>query len=156
MTSDENRKDPVRGFHYSVNIPNKETGDEAGGFTEISGLTAEMETETYFPGGENNLVYHLPKHVKSTPVVLKRGLFDINSDLLAWIKNILTEGFPEKVEKSDIIIQLKNKPGEPIITWTLHDAFPVKWEISGFNAMENKLMIESVTFNYTYFEMEIV
>jgi phage tail-like protein len=94
--------------------------------------------------------------VKSTPVVLKRGLFDINSDLLAWIKNILTEGFPGKVEKSDIIIQLKNKPGEPIITWTLHDAFPVKWEISGFNAMENKLMIESVTFNYTYFEMEIV
>jgi phage tail-like protein len=155
MSGEDQRDMPFRGMHYSVNIPGRHNPDDHG-FSEISGLTAELETETYFAGGKNNLAYQLPKQVKSTPVVLKKGMFSLNSGLLNWVKSVISEGFPKSINKSDIIIQLKNSKREPIITWTLHDAFPVKWEIKGFNAMENKLMIESITFSYTYFEMEIL
>lgn len=153
INDSDNQNGPAVGFRYNLNILGKTDSDEAG-FSEISGLSAELETETFNAGGENDLVYHLPKQIKTTPLVLKRGLFNLGSEIVDWVKDTINKGFPEKIQTEDIVIQLMNEKNEPIITWTIHGAYPTKWELNGFNAMENKLAIETITFNYTNFEIE--
>ncbi len=153
QTSNGKTPELAVGFRYKVSIQ----GDgmsESESFSEISGLSVELETESLFAGGENNFAYYLPKQIKNTPLVLKRGLFNKESELLKWIKDVLINGFPKSIKTQDIVIQLMNDQNEPIIIWTLHDAFPVKWDVNGFNSMENKLVVESVTLNYSNFEME--
>ncbi|MGM0496629.1 MAG: phage tail protein [Bacteroidota bacterium] len=150
-----NQNEPAVGFRYNVNILGKTDFNEAG-FSEISGLSAELETEPFNAGGENDLVYHLPKQIKTTPLVLKRGLFNLGSEILYWVKDTINKGFPEKIQTQDIVILLMNEKNEPIIMWVINDAYPTKWELNGFNAMENKLAIETITFNYTNFEIEFI
>ncbi len=153
MLNNENQGEPAVGFRYLLSISGNPDPEESG-FSEISGLSAELETESFSAGGENNLLYNLPKQVKTTPLVVKRGMFNLDSALINWVKEVVNEGFPDKIQTEDIIIQLMNEKNEIIITWTLHNAFPTKWEVNGFNAMENKLLIESITFSYTNFEMD--
>ncbi|PLX24270.1 MAG: phage tail protein [Salinivirgaceae bacterium] len=151
--NNNNAPEPALGFRYRVSISGINDADEMG-FSEISGLTSELETEQVFAGGENNFVYNLPKQVKSSPLVLKRGFFNSNSSIAQWINNVLSNGFPGNVEAKDVVIQLINENDDPIISWTLYNTYPTKWEVSGFNAMENKMVVESITLNYSRFELE--
>jgi len=153
ITKDKDLAEPAVGFRFNLQISGKPDAEKAG-FSEMSGIAAELETEPLFAGGENNLLYNLPKQVKTSPLVLKRGVFKHNAFLIKWVKQVINEGLSKKINTEDLIIQLVNQKEEIIITWTLHNAYPVKWEVNGFNAMENKLLIESITFNYTNFEME--
>lgn len=151
--NNNNTPEPALAFRYRVSISGVNDADEMG-FSEISGLMAELETEQVFAGGENNFVYNLPKQVKSSPLVLKRGFFNSNSSVAQWINDVLANGFSGSVELKRIDIQLVNDQNSPIITWTLHNAYPTKWELSGFNALDNKMVVESITLNYSNFELE--
>jgi phage tail-like protein len=148
-----NTPSPALSFRYRVSITDINDSGEMG-FSEISGLTSELETEQVFAGGENSFVYNLPKQVKSSPLVLKRGFFNSNSGIAQWINNVLSNGFPGNVEAKDVVIELINEHDDSIISWTLHNAFPTKWEVSGFNAMENKIVVESITMNYSRFTID--
>ncbi len=152
-SNDSQQNDPAVGFRYKLSISGKPNSEKAG-FSEITGLSAELETESFTAGGENNLLYNLPKQVKTTPLVLKRGLFALDSPIMKWVKEILNEGYPKKITPNDLTIQLMDEKNIAIVTWTIRHAFPTKWEVNGFNAMENKLLIESITFSYTNFEMK--
>lgn len=144
---------PAVGFRFNLKVSGKPDAEKVG-FSEMSGIAAELETEPLFAGGENNLTYSLPKQVKTTPLVLKRGLFNVDSFIVQWVKQVINEGISTGISTRDLIVQLVNQKEEIMITWTLHNAYPVKWEISGFNAMDNKLLIESITFNYTNFVID--
>ena len=41
-------------------------------FQDVSGLSFEIETETFVEGGENRFEYKLPKRIKYPNLVLKR------------------------------------------------------------------------------------
>ena len=57
------------------------------------------------------------------------------------------------MEVKNLEVKLVNNHSTPIITWTLYNAYPTKWEVSGFNAMENKMVVESITLNYSNYTM---
>ena len=71
------RKDPYLGFHFRVEIE----GLVAGGFSEVSGLQAEVETEDFKEGGANGFTHKLRKPTKYPNLVLKRGLTNAASIL---------------------------------------------------------------------------
>jgi len=142
------------GFRYKVNIEGnkhkEDMNDRYGGFSEVSGISAEIETETVYSGGDNESSYSLPTRMKHSDLVLKRGFIDMYSDLSFWVLQIMEGNFLE-IETQNIIVELVDEEDFSIMSWTFKNAFPVKWEVSNFNAMENKIVLESISFRYTNF-----
>jgi len=139
---------PPTSFSFVVNgVSNTEGVDSQ--FQSVSGLSATIETEEYAEGGENRFVHHLPKRPKYPTLVLKRGLI-LDSGLISWCRDAI-EKF--NFEPRDLIITLSGglESSAPLMVWNVIGAYPVKWEVSEFNAEENKLAIENVELRYRYF-----
>ncbi len=137
-------------FHFKVSFLSEitELGDTM--FQSVSGLNVTVETEEYAEGGENRFVYALPKRTKYPNLVLKRGVFR-DSELIKWCKNAL-ENFEFK--PLDMQVSLLNEKHEPLYTWNIIQAFPVKWSVTDFNAEESKLLVETFELRYQYFTVK--
>ena len=48
-----------------------------------------------------------------------------------------------------IIITLLDTTGATVITWELQNVYPVSWEFSAMNAMQNEIMLENLQITYT-------
>ena len=103
-------------------------GHAVGYFTEISGLSAEVETFTYSEGGMNEFQHHLPTRVKYPNLVLKRGV-TYEDALLAWFQQCR-----DHAERKDITVELLGPDGKPVRAWQFMSAFPVKWQGPALNA----------------------
>ena len=129
------RKDPYLSFRFSVEIG----GLIVGGFSEVSGLQVETETEDYQEGGVNGFVHKLPKTTRHQNLVLKRGLTD--SDVLwNWHQNTVN-GKIERKNGSIILIDLE---GNETWRWAFTDAYPVKWAGPEFRADSDGVAIEAI------------
>ncbi len=51
-----------------------------------------------------------------------------------------------KVEKKDIVIVLKDDRGNRITSWTVKQAYPVKWNIGELNSLGNGFTTERIEF----------
>ncbi|MBS1510484.1 MAG: phage tail protein [Bacteroidetes bacterium] len=150
---------PPGGFNFRVAFTGVSgmDGDDHQRFQEVSGLSFEIETEPFTEGGENRFEYKLPKRVKYTNLVLKRGL--ITSKVLTdWI-NSAKDGFfwasPYPLfQPADILVTLMNDAGEPVAVWNVVQAYPVKWSMSDFNATANNIVVETLELAYQYFERQ--
>lgn len=137
---------PYASFHFKVSISGLDDTEDYY-FQSISGLEVSMDTEEYAEGGENRFKHKLPVKTKYSNLILKRGLAG-STGLTDWFKEAM-ENF--NFETRSITIDLLNEEHEPLITWNVVNAFPVKMTIDSFNAMESKLAIESMEFSYQYF-----
>ncbi len=118
-------------------------------FQSVSGLSTEIPTEDYAEGGENRFTHAFPLRPKYPNLVLKRGLV-VNSGLVHWCRNAM-ERF--EFEPRDLIITLTGGSDSTAssMVWNVVGAYPVKWEVSEFNAEESKLAIETIELKYRYF-----
>lgn len=129
------RRDPYLGFRFLVEID----GLIAGGFSEVSGLQVEIETEEYREGGINDYVHKLPKAAKHPNLVLKRGITD--SDVLwKWI----WETAQGKIERKNGRVILLDSKGNEKWHWAFEGAYPVKWSGPDFKADSNSVALESL------------
>jgi len=136
---------PPVGFHFLVEFANQQNEYQ---FQSVSGLSVDLETEEIKEGGENRFTHKLPVRAKYPNLILKRGLL-VNSGLLNWCRDAI-DNF--KIEPTDVIIKLLNEKSEPLMSWNVVHAWPVKWTISDFNAEENRLVIETLELTYSYFK----
>lgn len=136
---------PPLGFHFLVEFANQKDEYQ---FQSVSGLTVDLETEEFKEGGENRFKYKLPVRAKYPNLVLKRGLVP-NSKLIDWCNEAL-EGFDFK--PTDVVIKLLNQENEPLLTWNVVNAWPVKWTVGDFNAEESQIVIETIELSYSYFK----
>jgi phage tail-like protein len=139
---------PPTSFSFIVNGISTTEGIDSR-FQSVSGLSTEIGTEDYAEGGENRFVHQLPLRPKYPNLVLKRGLM-VNSGLIKWCRDAM-EKF--EFEPRDLIITLSGGPEStaPAMVWNIVGAYPVKWDVSEFNAEENKLAIETVELKYRYY-----
>jgi hypothetical protein len=72
----------------------------------------------------------------------------IGSQLMQWFKDSV-ENYA--FEANDITVILLNGDHIPIQAWNFIKAWPVKWDISEFNAEQGTIVIESIEFAYQYF-----
>jgi phage tail-like protein len=138
---------PPAGFHFLVDVPDFSSNGDDVRFTEVSGLTVEMKTEEIPEGGENRFVQKYPGGVRFTELTLKRGLL-VNSEFLKWVSDSINDF---KIKPREMFIILLNENHEPLITWHLINAYPVKWSVSDFNSTNNAYVVESLQFYYQYF-----
>ena len=115
---------------------------------EVSGLSLELITEEVKESGENYFVHHLPQKVVHGNLVLKRALEPLKNPLETWIHNTIDSGLNKKIIPKEITVNLLDEKGKPLCSWYFTNAFPVKWEVSGFNSMSNSLVIETLELKY--------
>ncbi|POY37294.1 glycerol acyltransferase [Solitalea longa] len=139
---------PPVGFHFIVSFMLIDQGADSR-FQEVSGLDAEIEMESFVEGGQNRFTWQVPKRARYSDITLKRGMFT-NTLLILWFRNAL-ENFV--FEPINLTISLLNEEHAPLQTWFVVNAIPKKWSISGFNAQENSIVVESVTLSYQYFHI---
>lgn len=146
---------PTVGFRFSVNFTDPETngpyleqdGDDAC-FQKVSGISVEFETETVTDGNNTRFVQKLPKKPIFPNLVLERGLL-LNSGLLHWIKSTLDNNQVDfKPLNADV--KLRNELGEPLMQFRFINAWPVKWTLTDFNAMESSIVMETFELTYQY------
>jgi phage tail-like protein len=140
---------PPVGFHFLVTFELTPQVIDDSRFQEVSGLEAEMEMESFTEGGQNRFTWQLPKRTRYSDITLKRGLF-IGSPLITWCRNAL-ENF--SFLPANVHISLLNEQHTPVMTWYVISAIPKKWSVSGFNAQDNSIVVESVTLSYRYFNV---
>lgn len=138
---------PPLGFHFKVEFAGIKGEYQ---FQSVAGLTVDFDTEEISEGGENRFKHKLPVRTKFPNLVLKRGLL-VDSELIKWCRDAL-EDF--NIVPTDITISLLNEEHEPLMTWNVVHAYPVKWATADFNAEESKMVVETVELVYNYFKIQ--
>ncbi|MEJ1968732.1 MAG: phage tail protein [Rhizomicrobium sp.] len=148
---------PPPGFHFTLTVLGSATalslltGTDAA-FQEISGIQATKQSEEVVEGGENRFVHRLPKQTKYSNLVLKRGAVVGDSFLVEWAGLTVGASLCIPVVTQNILVTLLGESGIPLIAWAFVNAYPVKTDIAGLNAMDNKILIESLELSYNYYE----
>ncbi len=138
---------PPSGFHFNVSFKDIEDDELDHQFQSVSGLSVTLETEEFAFGGENRYKHVLPVRSKFSNLVLKRGVL-VNSKIIDWCKEAI-ENF--EFNPVDLTITLLNENHEPLMTWNVVRAYPVKWEVEEFNSMESKIVAETIELTYQYY-----
>lgn len=126
-------------------------GDAA--FQEVSGISKELHIEEVIGGGENRFKHRLPTRSTSQNLVLKRAIVPAGSKLVDWCAATMDPGLTVPIETQDISVSLLDETGNPLILWTFYNAYPIKYSVLDFKSQENALVIESIEFAYTYFDI---
>lgn len=139
---------PLPKFHFQV-----EWGGTKIGFQEVSGLDKEFEMIEYREGSspEYNKI-NMPGMVKYTDIVLKRGVFRGDNEFYAWMQ----ENKLNVAERRDITISLLNEAHEPVVVWTVKNAWPKKIQSTDLKAEGNEVAIETMTVAHEGVEWENV
>lgn len=134
------RNDPLFNFKFQVEI----SGLIRAGFSEVSGIEAEVETEEYKEGGVNGYIHKLPKIAKYPNLVLKRGITD-SGFLWNWHLGVVN-GI---ITRLPVRIILQDYQGNEKWFWICLDAYPVKWVGPSFKADDNSTAIETLELVHT-------
>jgi phage tail-like protein len=129
-------KYPLPVFHFRV-----EWGGTNIGFSEAAGLTQEAQVIEYRDGlSPDYSSIKMPGLRKFNNITLKRGITKGDNEFFAWLNTIKLN----TVERRDITISLLNENHEPVMSWKVNNAFPVKVEGPGLKATGNEVAIESI------------
>jgi phage tail-like protein len=140
---------PPVAFHFTVAFGTQSQNIDAS-FREVSGIGPEIETEPLNEGGENRYVLQLPKAVKHPKLVLKRGIASCNSPLVQWCQQTLEQGLSQPIVPKSMNVFLLDQDAQPLAAWFIANAYPVKWEIEGFDATKNAVAVERVELVYAF------
>jgi phage tail-like protein len=122
--------------HFEVTIPSLEI--QVGYFTQVQGLSAQVDVMEYPEGGRNDYVHKLPTRIKHTNLTLKRGL-TTEGALLAWLKKTVVNAEP-----AEMSLSLCDYEGKAVQSWSFAGAYPVKWSGPDANAGGNEMMVETL------------
>lgn len=141
---------PPVGFHFRVEFGVDGAGENETHFRDVSGLSMELEEETYNEGGENRFVRKFPVRARYPDLVLKRGLLT-NSAVGKWCAAAIQD---LDIRPATVWVTVLNDAHEPLQTYTFVNAWPKKWSISDLNAESSEIIVESLELAYQYFKVE--
>jgi len=130
------RLDPYLAFRFLVEIE----GLIVAGFSEVSGLSAEVEPFPYREGGLNEFQHQLPGPVTYPRLVLKRGLTDIDN-LWSWHQDVRRGRI---VRRNGSIILGGESIEHGLWRWNFVGAYPVKWSGPELRAESANVAVESL------------
>src|SRR5687768_9640795 len=95
------------------------------GFTEVSGLTMDVQPIDYREGSYLDYqVTKMPGIPKFSDITLKRGIVAADNEFYQWLTTIKLN----TVERRDLTISLLNEDHEPLVVWKVAAAWPCKLE----------------------------
>ena len=127
---------PIPKFHFQVGWGGKNTG-----FTEVTGLTIENEVIEYREGSSPEYSkLKMPGLHKFGNITLKRGTFAKDNDFFTWLNTVKLN----TIERRDLIISLLNENHEPVVTYKVKNAWPVKVQPADLKSDANEVAVESI------------
>ncbi|MFK7695883.1 phage tail protein [Paenibacillus sp. HJGM_3] len=139
------RNDPLLNFKFLVEID----GLVVGGFSEITGLQAETETEEYREGGVNGYAHKLPKTTKYPNLKLKRGL-TYSDTLWKWYRDAASGD----VNRKSGSVLLLDYDGTEVWRWNFYQAYPVKWNGPELQAERGGVAFETIELAHNGFSKD--
>ena len=128
---------PLPVFHFQV-----EWGGTRIGFTEVSGLSTELQPIEYREGSSLNYnVTKMPGMPKFADISLKRGVFAKDNEFFQWISTVKLN----TIDRRDLTISLLNENHDPVMVWKITAAWPSKVEGPSLKSTGNEVAIESIT-----------
>jgi phage tail-like protein len=128
--------DPFVNFNFLV-----ETGGIlAAGFSEVTGMNAEIQAVEYRQGDyiQHN-THKLPGLAKYGNVTLKKGVA-ISQDFYDWFKS----GVDGDIQRIDLSILLLDEQRQEKVRYNLSSAWPVKFVGPDLKAAANEIAIQSL------------
>jgi phage tail-like protein len=110
-------------------------------FQEVSGLDIEAEPLEYKHG--SNPVFSeiaMPGIVKNNSITLKKGVFANDNSFWDWYTKIKMN----TIEQQNVVIKLLDEGGNPVMTWTLNNAWPAKISSTNLKSDSNEVAIDSI------------
>lgn len=142
---------PPVGFHFKVEVLGLSRAlDDDVRFTDVGGLSFELAAEEVPEGGENRFVQRYPQRAKYPDLVLKRGLLK-SSAIWDWTRDCIEN---LDIQPKNVDVKLLNEKHEPLMTWHLIGAYPVKWAVSDLSASSNAYVVETLQLAYQYFTVD--
>lgn len=137
---------PLPSMHFIV-----DWGGNRNGFTEVSGLSADLEVIEYREGSSpENLTQKMPGMKKFSNIVLKRGIIKGDNDFFRWFNTVALN----QVEKRDVVISLLNEQHEPVMVWRVRNAWPCKIQGPELKAGASEVAIETLELAHDGLVME--
>ena len=121
------------------------------GFTEVSGLDYQADLIEYRHGSDPNFSkVKMPGLRKFSNVTLKKGVIqgfkEANAEFFGWLgdgKNTISVRKRTDYRKN-IVITLVDEEANPVVAWTLTNAFPVKVAFTDMKADANEVAVETL------------
>ena len=136
---------PLPAYNYRVTIL-KDGESLVLSFAEVSGLSLQYEPVTYKHGLSfvmgNKII---PGMRQPTNLSMKRGVVKSHDFLQSWIYNTYSDPYFASA-KRDILIDLCDETGKPVIRWKVQGALPIKLDAPTFDANTNEVAIETMEF----------
>ncbi|UKT65285.1 phage tail protein [Pedobacter mucosus] len=111
------------------------------GFAEISGLNIEIESVIVRDSSSAvDSGRKIPGIRKFSNIILKRGIVKGDNDFFNWI-NTKSNG---TIERRNISINLLDEAHNPIFTWSVKNAFPIKYSGPVLIANDSEVAIETL------------
>lgn len=130
------RTDPFRGYNFAVEVE----GLVAGGFSEVTGLSLDIEVQDYREGGVNGFIHKRAGPARySSNLVLKRG---ITASKILW--NWYWDVVQGRIDRKNVSILLMDESGQEKVRWNFEQAYPVKWTGPDLRAGNSDVAVESV------------
>jgi phage tail-like protein len=144
------RDDPYTGYNFLVDVVGLDSGSAQAGFSEVSGLGAELAVVEYRDGNDKvNSVRKLPGVVKYPNIVLKRG---VTGDLTLW--QWIQQAIQGNVQRVDGRIVLLDETRNAVVTWKFRRAWPCRYEGPTLAAKGNQVAIETLEICHEGLEIE--
>jgi len=120
------RETPYAAFNFLVELQPGQGKEVQAGFSEVSGLNAEVTVAEYRAGNSTvNYVHKLPGIHKAGDVTLKRGVIGAKN-LYEWLE--ASRSGRIKDAKREIVIKLLSEDrADTVVSWKLRGAMPIKW-----------------------------
>lgn len=133
---------PLPVYNYRVTI-----AGQAVGFSDASGLTINYDPITYkesptsgnLPGPR---VMTMPGQSQAPTVTLSKGV--VRTVSIQTLYNWIHETQLNLIDKKDIMVELCDETGAPVITWKIINAFPTRLSAPDFSADSNSVAIEQL------------
>jgi phage tail-like protein len=135
-------------FRFRVTLSEAGEGGHVlcrGAFSEVSGLEASMAPKTYKEGGRNWGEVQLSGLTTFPPVVLKRGVTDVN-DLWIWFETTTraSNHALRYLGKVEVFHPHRGHDSNPLLVWNLDNVLPTKFKGPDLSATASQVAIEEL------------
>ena len=127
---------PLPAFHFQV-----DWGESNMGFSEVSGLSIDQQVIEYRDGlSPEYSTIKMPGIRKFGNITLKRGIMKKNNQFFDWLNKIKLN----VAERRDMTVKLLDEEHNPVMVWSVKNAWPTKITSPTLKSDGNEVAIETI------------
>ncbi|MCX2954579.1 phage tail protein [Lentzea sp. NEAU-D7] len=128
-----------------------EARHDLGSWAQVQGLEVSWDQCEYRAGDADNYRWYTPGVTKYPTVKLTRAACEESGKVKTWLDQT---SFAHKSGELGVLT-MKDANDKPVMTWELRNLLPLKWSITGFDASQSKMALETLELAHVGFLDEV-